>query len=331
MMSTAVRNLLPYLVIISSTAGIAQLVLQSSPCPCGTNVPAAAHNQKMPKGINGTASSADEDKLRELLARVAMEDKTVIMAFTNEAWSAPGSLTDLFLESFRAGLKTEALLKHLLIVAMDAKAFHRCQQVHPLCYAFAGDGGINLASEQRYMAKDYLEMVWRRVRFQGRVLELGYSFLLTDVDIIWFRNPLLRIPVGADIAMSSDWFHGDNPYDLNKRANAGLVYARASPRTAAFYDAWHEVRDLFPGRKTQDVFEKLKHQLTARLGVTLQFVDTAYLGTFCDRHRRRDFNKLCTFHANCLVGLRPKVEMLRRVLDEWRQFVKASNSTALTD
>ncbi|OEL31165.1 Uncharacterized protein BAE44_0007816 [Dichanthelium oligosanthes] len=238
---------------------------------------------------------------------------------------------DLFLESFRTGLKTEALLKRLVIVALDTKAFERCQQVHPLCYDLAVDGA-NLASEQKYMAKDYLDMVWRRVRFQGRVLELGYSFVLTDMDIVWFRSPLLRIPIGADIAIACDSFHGDNPYDLNKRANSGLVYAKASARTAMFYDAWYDVRTLFPGQKTQDVFKKLKHQLAERVGVTLQFVDTAYLGTFCDRRRRRrrDFNKLCTFHANCIIGLKPKVEKLRRVLDEWKRF-KASNSTTLTD
>ena len=40
-----------------------------------------------------------------------------------------------------------------------------------------------------------------------------------DVDIIWLRNPLLRIPIGADMAMSCDFFGGDNPYDLNKLAN----------------------------------------------------------------------------------------------------------------
>ncbi|TVU05809.1 hypothetical protein EJB05_48992, partial [Eragrostis curvula] len=67
------------------------------------------------------ASFPGEDKLVELLERAAMEDdKTIIMTFTNEAFSAPGSLMDLFLESFHTGLKTEPLLKHLVIVAVDA-------------------------------------------------------------------------------------------------------------------------------------------------------------------------------------------------------------------
>jgi hypothetical protein len=27
---------------------------------------------------------------------------------------------------------------------------------------------------------------------------LGYGFVFTDVDVVWFRNPLPRIPVGAE-------------------------------------------------------------------------------------------------------------------------------------
>jgi hypothetical protein len=159
------------------------------------------------------------------------------VTFTNEAFAAPSSLMDLFLESFRTGVKTEALLKHLLIVAVDAEA-----------YRVSND--TDFSSEQPYMAKDYLDMMWRRNRFQARILELGFNFVFTDMDIIWFRNPLLRIPVGADIAMSSDVFYGDNPYDLNKNANGGFL----RPRTIAFYGDWYQARAADPGENEQLLF-----------------------------------------------------------------------------
>lgn len=108
-----------------------------------------------------------------------MEDKTIIMTFTNEAWTAPDSLLDLFLESFRVGEKTEPLPKHLVVVAVDANAFERCQQVHPLCYSLAVGGGVNFTAEKSYMTKDYLDMMWVRNKFQTRILELGYAFLFT--------------------------------------------------------------------------------------------------------------------------------------------------------
>lgn len=260
-------------------------------------------------------------------------DNTIIMTFTNRAWAAPGSLMDLFLSSFRFGVRTEPLLKHLVIVAVDATAYERCAQAHPLCYHLRVRG-VDYASEQAFMEKDYLDMMWRRNRFQARVLELGYSFVFTDMDIIWLRNPLLRVPVGADLAMSADYFHGDNPYDLNKTANGGFVYARAGPRTVAFYDGWYEARREFPGKNEQDVFEQVKHALSARHGVRVQFLDTAYLSGFCEL--RKDFHKVCTVHGNCLFGLKAKLQKLTQVFDEWKQFradtaLMGSNTTLLTD
>ena len=126
-----------------------------------------------------TSSTTRGDDLAVLLRSAAMEDSTVIMTFTNGAMAAAGSLLDVFLESFRVGDKTEPLLKHLVIVAMDGEALGRCKRVHPLCYRLDLGGGINFTAEKAFMSRDYLEMMWARNRFQTRVLELGYGFLFT--------------------------------------------------------------------------------------------------------------------------------------------------------
>ncbi|CAN6218277.1 unnamed protein product [Urochloa humidicola] len=341
-MST-VTNLLRFLLLaaIGTVAYVVLLQQRYSPFPCShVDVPATTTSRsKATRAADNRPATDAGDNLPELLRRAAMEDNTIIMTFTNKAWSSPGSLTDLFLESFRTGIRTAPLLNHLIIVAVDATAFSLCQQTHPLCYALPvinnnrNASANNYASEQRYMAGDYLSMMWRRNRFQARILSLGYSFIFTDVDIAWLRNPLLRIPVAADMAFSCDWFHGSNPYDLDKRANGGFLYVRASARTVAFYEGWNAFRAAYPGQHEQFVFEQVKRDLAARHGVTVQFVDTAYLGTFCERGKRRDWHKLCTFHANCVIGLEAKLETLRGVLDEWQRFKDKAgpNGTVLTD
>ncbi|RLN32814.1 uncharacterized protein C2845_PM03G02410 [Panicum miliaceum] len=303
-----VRNLLRFLLLAATTTvAWVVLLLHRSPCPCGHR------GQWDPSSSQHGAEDKQDGELAAVLRRAAMEDNTIIMTFTNEAFAAPGSLMDLFLESFRLA------------------AFGRCRQVHPHCYALA-TGGANFTGEQRFMARDYLDMMWRRNRFQARVLAPGYSFVFADVDMVWFRNPLLRVPVATDLAMPCD-----NPYDLDKRANGGLCTPGPAPgpsRSTA--RAWYGARGAHPGKNEQDLFDKLKRELSAAHGVAAQFVDTDYLGGFCERRKRRDFNKLCTYHGNCLVGLRTKLERLRGVLDEWKEFkAKAgkpgSNVTALTD
>uniref|UniRef100_K3ZMQ5 Nucleotide-diphospho-sugar transferase domain-containing protein n=1 Tax=Setaria italica TaxID=4555 RepID=K3ZMQ5_SETIT len=235
-----------------------------------------------------------------------MDDKTVIMTFTNEAWAAPGSLQDLFL-SFRLGIRTAPLLKHLIIIAVDTKAYKQCQRAHSLCYHLrVEEDGAVYTAEQAYMSKGYLEMMWRRNRFQ-----------VQDIDIICLRNQLLRIPIGADIAMSCDRYPGDNPYDLNKEANTGFVYVKASARMVAFYESWYAARGSYPGTKEQDVLEQVKHVLPAQHGLLVQFMDTAYLTGFCELSK--NFNKVCTLHGNCLPGLKMKLGKLTEVLEEWKQ------------
>jgi hypothetical protein len=111
-------------------------------------------------------------ELAELLKKASMEDKTVIVTSINQAYAAPGSLLDLFLESFRLGEGTEALLDHVLIVAVDPAAHETCRSVHRHCYLLRPDGGsgVDFSVEKYYMTEDYLEMMWARNRFQQTIL-----------------------------------------------------------------------------------------------------------------------------------------------------------------
>lgn len=107
-----------------------------------------------------------------------MKDNTVILTTLNEAWAAPNSIIDLFLESFRIGDGTLRLLNHLVIVALDERAFRHCLDVHKHCFYLAGEGD-NFHEEAYFMTPAYLKMMWRRVDFLRSVLEMGYNFVFT--------------------------------------------------------------------------------------------------------------------------------------------------------
>jgi len=117
-------------------------------------------------------------RLERVLKDAATEDSTVIITTLNEAWAAPDSIIDLFLESFRLGLRTQRLLNHLVIVALDDKAFRRCLTLHKHCVALLTEG-IDFSKEAYFMTPDYLKMMWRRIDFLRTVLEMGYSFIFT--------------------------------------------------------------------------------------------------------------------------------------------------------
>ncbi|XP_071683732.1 uncharacterized protein At4g15970-like [Lolium perenne] len=272
-----------------------------------------------------TGRNSDESNfagLAELLPKVATDDRTVIITSVNEAFARPGSLLDLFRESFYAGEKINHLLDHVLVVAVDAAAYHHCRRVHPFCYLLQANTSMNLSSASNYMSDAYVELVWAKLELQQRVLQLGYNFLYTDVDIVWLRDPFRHIGVHADMATSSDLYFGD-PDDIDRSwPNTGFYYVKATNRTVEMLRRWRAARWRFPRGHEQTIFNHIKHELTAADGdlrVRLQFLDTARFGGFCQLFRN-DMEKACTMHANCCVSLGNKLSDLRDVLGQWRNY-----------
>ncbi|MCL7049894.1 hypothetical protein MKW94_001553 [Papaver nudicaule] len=265
-------------------------------------------------------------RLKEVLEKAAMKDKTVILTTLNEAWATPNSVFDLFLESFRIGERTQNLTSNLVIIALDGKAYKRCMEIHPHCYALT-TSGIDFSEEAYFMSADYLVMMWRRIDFLRTVLEMGYNFVFTDADIMWFRNPFdfNRFYNGSDFQIACDWYNG-NSRDVNNSPNGGFTYVRSNERTKKFYKYWYEARQSHPGKHDQDVLNIIKHKRSFRnIGLKIRFLNTAYFGGLCQPSR--NLNEVCTMHANCCFGLDNKLNDLNVMLNDWRRFMALSEDS----
>ncbi|KAG2543793.1 hypothetical protein PVAP13_9NG759800 [Panicum virgatum] len=246
-----------------------------------------------------------------------MANDTVILTTLNAAWSEPGSVLDVFLESFRTGESTRELLDHLVIVSLDAAAHERCRQVHRHCFALI-TGGVNFSGQKNFMTDGYLKMMWSRINFLGQVLEKGFSFIFTDTDIVWFRNPLPHFYLDGDFQIACDHFTGD-PDDLSNAPNGGFAYVRSNSETIEFYRFWYAAREKHPGLHDQDVLNSIKHDsFVTKLGVKIKFLSTELFGGLCEPSR--NMSRVCTMHANCCIGLSRKISDLNAMLRDWRKF-----------
>lgn len=117
-------------------------------------------------------------RLERVLNDTAMVNKTIILTVLNAAWASPGSVVDLFIESFRTGDGTRMLLNHLVIIALDMKAYKRCMSIHQHCFALITEG-VDFSGEKNFMTAGYLKMMWRRIDFLRVILEKGYSFIFS--------------------------------------------------------------------------------------------------------------------------------------------------------
>ncbi|XP_010460914.1 PREDICTED: uncharacterized protein LOC104741708 [Camelina sativa] len=73
----------------------------------------------------------DRRNLARVLREAATKEKTVIVTIMNQAWAEPDTMFDVFLEGFRIGIGTERLLRHVVVVCLDDKAYTRCLEVLP--------------------------------------------------------------------------------------------------------------------------------------------------------------------------------------------------------
>ncbi|GLJ33931.1 hypothetical protein SUGI_0682520 [Cryptomeria japonica] len=261
-------------------------------------------------------SSDVTDELKVSLSKAANQEKTVIITTLNAAWAQNNSMVDLFLKSFHIGNGTEALLKNLLIVAVDEKALNRCREIHPHCYLMKTEG-VDFSGEKLYMTRDYLKMMWRRLRFFGEVLERGYNFVFSDADIMWFRDPFTKFSSKADFQIASDRYRR-KATNLSNKPNAGFMYVHSNEKTVDFFNFWYRSKKVYPRKNEQQVLKILKWKEFRRRRLKFEFLDTKYFGGYCER--TKDVNFVCTMHANCCKGLKAKVIDLRNTLSDWEKY-----------
>ncbi|XP_057801484.1 uncharacterized protein At1g28695-like [Salvia miltiorrhiza] len=277
---------------------------------------------------NSTAKSmvsSEKDELEVALEKASMANKTVIIAIINKAYVEPNddeypSMFDLFLEGFWVGEDTRPLLTHLVVVSMDTTAHERCLFRRLNCYRLAAEGD-GFAGEKVYMSPEFIEMMWRRTYFLVQVLKRGYSFIFTDSDILWLRNPLARLvkDESVDLHISTDTYKGDASSTSRNPINTGFYFVKSSNKTTSLFERWYDTRKNSTGMKEQDVLVKLvRHGVLTELGIKARVLDTLYFSGFC--RDSRDVRSVATVHANCCRGIRAKVVDLKAVLRDWKRF-----------
>ncbi|GLJ10849.1 hypothetical protein SUGI_0136550 [Cryptomeria japonica] len=259
----------------------------------------------------------EQDELTSALASASMPNKTVIITMVNAAWMESGGMFDLFMKSFEVGEGTRPLLNNLLVVAHDEKAFNACTQIHPHCYRLK-TAGVDFSGESFFMSEDYLKMTRSKILFLTNVLQKGYSFLFSDSDILWFRNPFERFSRDTDFQMSCDRYSG-NPLDMRNQENTGFMLVRSNNRTIQMMQVWHNSTLMRPHMHDQDVWNAIKlSRSISKIGLSARFVDTKYFSGFCQCSR--DLSVVYTMHANCCRGLKAKIHDLKEAFEDWTSF-----------
>ncbi|GAV64282.1 Nucleotid_trans domain-containing protein [Cephalotus follicularis] len=240
-----------------------------------------------------------------------MVDGMVILTIVNHALARPDSTLDLFLESFRIGERTQHLLNHLVIFAVDNQAFQYCNSKHHHCF---------FLSNHRTMKS----LSWRNKILQ-LVLQLGYDFIFTNADVMWLRNPVSEIDPVKDMTIACNFTSGDSQ-STDSKADGEFFYLKSDTPTIEYLKYLKMVEVLYPRIKNQSLCEVVKS--IDIYDLRIKVLGKPHFGEFCESSW--DMSKIYTIYANCCDNIDSQVHDLKLLLDNWRNFKEQSGkNTAL--
>ena len=175
------------------------------------------------------------DPLRPILERVAV-DKTVILT------QASCPYLD-FAENWILHVERLGITNYLILMDDDV-AFKYLDgrfpghAVHP---SVLSKGSKHTPKPlMRYDSLDFNNMMCERLGIQRRVLDLGFSFLWTDMDTVWFQDASRLIPRGFAFVGTGDRFRfGHDEEEENKICGCMTFWAPTVPARQALRD-WHQ-------------------------------------------------------------------------------------------
>ncbi|XP_050262585.1 uncharacterized protein At4g15970-like [Quercus robur] len=266
-------------------------------------------------------SNSESNDLSQVLRSASTEARTVILTILDETLASPGSVLDLFLESFRIGQKTQQFLNHIVVVAVDNQAYQYCISIHPHCFQFTSVTS-KLAKRKGSTSPDHLTLKIMRFDLFLEVVKLGYNFAFTEADVMWLRNPFEHFDNVKTITLAC----GSNPQGGNSTMiDKGLFFMKADEISFEFLKILRFERVLFPNYLDNSICEMVTHKLK---GYSVKHLDITYFGGFCEPSK--NVSKVYTMQSTCCDNVKSKVHDLRLVLDDWINFTAQVSTNAST-
>ncbi|WOL16149.1 hypothetical protein Cni_G24931 [Canna indica] len=288
-------------------------------------------------GGDETASMAKLKQMRKsqemfrFLRKIARDDNLLLITSLSKEWmpssSSPDSFLDLFMEAFRLGEETSGLLNHLLVLAMDEEAFQYCKSRPVHCALLtnsssaAAEGSSTSEGHRHFLNED--DDLTKLIEFLEAVLELGFNFAYSDLDVMWFRQPWRHFPSNNYLILATDSFHGDSSPD--NEPNGGLIVAMSSEQSVAFFNLWRVLQKMNAGLdRRSSLSQALRRAEEDPFELAATFLDDAYFGGLCQHGKDLDPREVCIMQANCCRDMQEKFEGLWGFLQDWRNYTALS-------
>lgn len=147
--------------------------------------------------------SADP-KLGSILKKISINNE-VLVAVSNKNYAQPGGMLEVWVDGV-----TRAGIKNVLIIALDDETKRNVESRG--INVFRMD--VEIPESQKNTGSNHAVSALK-FRILKRFMELGYSVLLSDVDIVTLQNPFEHLVRDSDVESMSDGWDAGTAYGYN--------------------------------------------------------------------------------------------------------------------
>ena len=256
--------------------------------------------------------------MAEAVAANASPDKVIILPSTVD-----GGYQHMALNYYEFNLH-RLNITNFVFMCIDKEA---CDVLRNFCipaYLFAkvahGDKAFKFQDQQ------FVDKATTKLRIAQSALKLGYHVLLTDLDIVFLKNPFNHFPCDAcDVQIQTNRPESEKRQGFYQ-LNSGFIYIRKSPAITEAFGEMVRRHDKNPKLHDQNIVNevlienmKAKKLKVVNLPYNTWPVGMAYFGV--ERSEKRDFydlskpdDNVIVIHSNWMVGIVPKIYRLKEHL-----------------
>lgn len=148
-------------------------------------------------------TSADPE-LGSLLKKISITNE-VLVAVSNKNYAQPGGMLEVWIDGV-----TRAGIKNALIIALDDETKRNVQSRGVNVFRM----DVKIPESQKNTGSNHAVSALK-FRILKRFMELGYSVLLSDVDIVTLQNPFEHLVRDSDVESMSDGWDAGTAYGYN--------------------------------------------------------------------------------------------------------------------
>lgn len=187
----------------------------------------------------------------------------------------------------------ELKVDYFIVGATDSKtsAFLSSGEGKHPCFKFFEEGAEALMQrDYKYGDDHYRAATWRKVTVVEKIVDWGFNVLHSDVDVVWFRDPLPYFLgpalANVDVATSTDLITSSNPEGdeglevavfQHCNVNTGVYFVKCTQAGKYFMAQWAGLRERLRGdndqtglyqwlRQNSAVIEHEKRRMVYQLG-----------------------------------------------------------------